>query len=315
MKALLRIIILIAIALLVFLVVFPNSFESLGHFFTQAEKKLQDKQSSIAKNQLRQSNFCVGKGNTSINRTERSQSEVKHSESTQLGPKVFINRNPEVFDFVCKGDSLNFMLFAENVDKVLISYENENSEQVLVETIQPVPFENNITLNLPNDWLGSTVISVTGFAKEGKVKLATNKVEFIIQDNKYEKANKLKQERQLSPSYITLFDGKANKRLHNVKIIDSNTIILGRIRLKLSKPILEVERVDLTPDNTLAMLIYLTPSKLEAQRVLKQFKGSIETGKLSEKKLPIKINFSAIDSSKDGELTYRVFGDGEAEIN
>ncbi len=125
--------------------------------------------------------------------THKSQTKIVNAPVTQAEdktPKVLINRDPKVFDDVCAGDTLIFNIYAANIERVMLNFDNANAKDGMggIQLIQPVNFQNSVKFTTPSDWHGFTTISATGFAKvDGKPFIAGNKVTFNIKPKTIQK--------------------------------------------------------------------------------------------------------------------------------
>ncbi len=117
--------------------------------------------------------------------THRAQAKTTSVPVTQTEdntPRVLINRDPRVFDNVCMGDTLIFNVYAANIKRIMISFDNANAKDMSgIQIIQSVNFQNSVEFTIPPDWHGFTTISATGFTEvSGKPSIAGNKVTFNI---------------------------------------------------------------------------------------------------------------------------------------
>ncbi|WP_044403369.1 T9SS type A sorting domain-containing protein [Lacinutrix sp. Hel_I_90] len=100
-----------------------------------------------------------------------------------LSSKILINRDPQVFDNRSPGDVLNFKVYAENTDKIIVFYENENDkEQFIYETriAGELAFENDFNFVIPEHFYGETTITANGY-KQGVWGYASNTVTFNVE--------------------------------------------------------------------------------------------------------------------------------------
>jgi len=101
-------------------------------------------------------------------------------------PKLLINRDPIVFDDVCSGDTLKYHIYQENVDRIIISYENKNPGMGAVENRLKLTFQNQITFIVPLGWYGETTITAMGSSSRGEIRLSMNKVTFNVKPHNNE---------------------------------------------------------------------------------------------------------------------------------
>lgn len=85
--------------------------------------------------------------------------------------KIFINKNPEIFnENIVERTKLNYKIYAENLDKIMIYYENKHSKDSLIyEVRKNISFENNISYRIPTGHSGKTIITANGY-KNGKLR-------------------------------------------------------------------------------------------------------------------------------------------------
>jgi len=327
LSLLLRLLVLVSIATLLFFILVPDSFESTkylhGEFIKSRESKPNNENAVAA-------NPCLEKhiNRPTDNPIAETTSSASKNPTENTTPKVLINRDPEVFDIVCQGDKLRYNLYAENVDRILVTYENEAEDTFSMQTIDPVPFKNGLEFEVPTTWLGPTSISATGFVK-GKARLASSKVTFTVLNSETglpsakPKTTPTAIKTKMAPnavSKISLFDGQITQAIYQARIIDGKTIQFGRIRLKLSE--LEPESsISLAASNAKAYVTYLTPAKTEAQAELEQLTGTISFGQRKKDRIQIKFDFNASNKSlspeqdaNDAIHTYRVFGETSAKF-
>ncbi len=117
--------------------------------------------------------------------THRAQAKTTSVPVTQTEdntPRILINRDPRVFDNICMGDTLIFNVYAANIKRIMISFDNANAKDLSgIQIIQSVNFQNSVEFTTPPDWHGFTTISATGFTEvSGKPSIAGNKVTFNI---------------------------------------------------------------------------------------------------------------------------------------
>ncbi len=83
--------------------------------------------------------------------------------------KILINRDPNIFDNRASGDELNFKVYVEDVDKIIVSYENENNEEAFsyeIRNSEGIQFTNDFTFTIPDNFYGKTTITAEGY-KQG----------------------------------------------------------------------------------------------------------------------------------------------------
>jgi len=204
-------------------------------------------------------------------------------------PKVLINRDPRAFDKICEGDTLEYYIYAENVDRIMVTYEN-NQQTFLHGIVQPVNFETPMKFTTPKGWLGNTTIKVVGFAK-GEIRLASNKATFNIikrrlntgpDKSKKETASKAppsfklkwrNEERAESFTRIQIINGKTLYIANNPNSIDS-----WRMKIDLKKGNMEPNsRLLLSNDNADIWIKTLSPSKRLEPALLKNVSGILVT--------------------------------------
>jgi len=117
-----------------------------------------------------------------INKERFSKKVSRSQKSSELTSKIIINRNPEVFDNLVEGDTLNFKVYSENVDKIILVYEGESKDDFVssVAILNPA-FEVNVKYVLPEDlhFSGESKITAYGFI-EGETGFASNYVTFNL---------------------------------------------------------------------------------------------------------------------------------------
>lgn len=88
----------------------------------------------------------------------------------EVTSKIFINKDPEVFNnSIAEGSKLDFNIYTENLDKIMVSYENMNSKDSVVYAIRkPIKFENRFIYTVPKGHNGRTIIKANGY-KNGKL--------------------------------------------------------------------------------------------------------------------------------------------------
>ncbi len=91
--------------------------------------------------------------------------------------KILINRDPAIFDNVVEGDIVNFNVYQENVDSIMVTYESENDSENFTYTTksQNLVFENPFSYTIPEGYSGELKITAYGF-KNGVVGYAISTV-------------------------------------------------------------------------------------------------------------------------------------------
>ena len=78
--------------------------------------------------------------------------------------KILINRDPAIFDNVVEGDVLNYNVYVDNIDELIISYESEGNNFIVnLETRDNLSFENSFSYTIPAEYHGDLKITVYGF--------------------------------------------------------------------------------------------------------------------------------------------------------
>ncbi|MCF6263550.1 MAG: hypothetical protein L3J24_08215 [Xanthomonadales bacterium] len=204
-------------------------------------------------------------------------------------PKVLINRDPRAFDKVCEGDTLEYYIYAANIDRMMVTYEN-NKQTLWHGIIQPVNFETPMKFSAPKGWLGNTTIKVTGFAK-GEVKLASNRATFNIIKRRLNKApDKPKKEaaHKVPPSFeLKWRNAERARRFTRIQIIDGKTLYIAyssnnienwRMKIDLKKEnIGPNSHIMLTNDSADVWIKTLSPSKRFEPALIKNVSGILVT--------------------------------------
>ena len=91
--------------------------------------------------------------------------------------KILINRDPAIFDNRVEGDVLNFNVYQEDVDRIMLTYESENDKDNIDVEIKSdnLSFENPFTYTIPEGYGGELTITAYGY-KNGVVGVAKNTV-------------------------------------------------------------------------------------------------------------------------------------------
>jgi len=98
--------------------------------------------------------------------------------SNVITSKILINKDPIVFDNVAEGDVLNYNIYVEDVDRIMVTYRNANTEdEFLYEIRETAVFENSFSYTIPTGSSSETTITATGY-KNGVVGFATSTVTF-----------------------------------------------------------------------------------------------------------------------------------------
>jgi len=313
---------LVTIAVLGFFVLFPDSFEAINFLADESKSELDNRQQEFKEFRNTEgivSNPC---------RTDRSKQpqypttkeRTRNARSEQGGiPKLLINRDPAVFDVVCQGDVLHYKLYAEQVDRVMLWYENETTELGAMQMLERVPFETSLSFEIPTDWLGSSAITATGYVG-GEVVLASSKVTFTVLNSTSGLAESTSESksRLTVSSNIEIFDGTNSRAINMVRLIDDQkTLRLGRIQIELSNPVLEPSTIHLGSTTAMASVKYVTPAKRTKWRKLTQLQGTIRVGVKEENLLPIKVDFTAhdfVNVDAEQNVIFRVKGEAVAKI-
>lgn len=98
--------------------------------------------------------------------------------SNAITSKILINKDPVIFDNVAEGDVLNYNIYAEDVDKIMVVYTNANTEDTFsYEIRENAIFENNFSYTIPSGSSGEITITATGY-QNGVLGFATSTVNF-----------------------------------------------------------------------------------------------------------------------------------------
>jgi len=97
------------------------------------------------------------------------------SSDVLFNSRVLINRVPIIFDNKTEGDVLNFNIYQDNVDRIMVTYEGGNDSDNFGYEIktQNLAFENPFTYSIPEGYSGKLTITAYGF-KEGIIGYAKN---------------------------------------------------------------------------------------------------------------------------------------------
>jgi len=88
----------------------------------------------------------------------------------EITSKIFINKDPVVFSNINEGDELNFNIYAEDLDKLMVTYENPVKKDSLIYEIRnQINFENNMNYTVPEGYYGKITVTANGY-KNGLIK-------------------------------------------------------------------------------------------------------------------------------------------------
>lgn len=81
-----------------------------------------------------------------------------------LNKKILIN--PESFPSVmASGDVVNFKVYQENIDKIMIAYQYEGIEDIFIcRKVAGLSFENTFTFTIPQEFIGNFKVTAYGFS-------------------------------------------------------------------------------------------------------------------------------------------------------
>jgi len=100
--------------------------------------------------------------------------------SNTITSKILINRDPAVFDNVFEGDILNYKVYIDDVDEVMLTYSFENGVNNLsIEIKDNLTFENDFSFQIPAGQSGELKITAYGF-KNGQIGFIQNSVTLNI---------------------------------------------------------------------------------------------------------------------------------------
>ena len=304
-KLLLRVATRLVMVVLGFTAVFPEWFDFAAILKAEYETKQTEKMAINSAATDKHGITASQCGSKPISRVARDYASSSNSAPAAQPPsdtaKVFINRDPVVFDFVCAGDTLKFNIYAENIDKLMVTYESRGSDNMSYETRSSVSFNNAMEFTVPTHWSGPAQIDVSGFVS-GWAGLATNKVTFNINRRVVEKqlknatAKPLKNQvsvQRLNPAKTSL--------LKVVRITDGHKIQIGSDVRHPENWLIELDvdnlkpntRIKLDGTNARVTVKQLSARKLyEARAGISYIKGVLITGRLSTHGLPIRFDFS-----------------------
>lgn len=168
--------------------------------------------------------------------------------SDSISSKILINRTPSIFDNRSIGDTLNYKVYTEDVDKIIVSYENENAEGSFSYEIRHNNklFVNNFSFEIPNNFYGKTTITANGY-KKGVLGYTTSSVTFntalgneiTLQKIQFEHKDPILINKESYPLNVigTYSDGIKRKinNLDNIAFTIQDTLIISQINNKFIK--------------------------------------------------------------------------------
>jgi len=98
-----------------------------------------------------------------------------------LTSKVFINKDPMVFDNTVAGGTISYSIYSENVDQIMVVYENDNfrtdsSFENRIDAVQ----DNSFSFTIPEGYSGgNTTITAYGF-KDDEFGVSIDTIEFNV---------------------------------------------------------------------------------------------------------------------------------------
>ena len=107
-----------------------------------------------------------------------SDSFTSNSARNNFTSKILINRDPAIFDNRVPSNTLDFKVYVEHVDKIIVSYENENTGDLFsfeIRNKEDIQFSNDSSFTIPENYFGKTTITAQGY-KEGILGYASNTV-------------------------------------------------------------------------------------------------------------------------------------------
>lgn len=263
-----------------------------------------------------------------INNTRENSNITKKTKQEVDGfPKILLNRHPDVFNNnICEGDTLEYNIYAENVDSIMITYEHSSdTKNVNFQIINSSNFKTHVKHVIPSGMYGKTMITVNGF-KKGKVGFSTSKVTFNIKkryrsNEELQIAEKSKAIKNL-PSYRLKWRIGGNEEKHtSVKVVDkvnlhiansSKSIDSWRMKIILKKDILKPNsRVKLNNNTATIYVKKLSPSKKYEPAIVTNLLGTLISSSVKNGSYTVKLDViasnNALSDSNQAQLVKEVF--------
>ncbi len=108
---------------------------------------------------------------------EETLDPVNQRNENIFASKILINRDPAIFENRIEGDVLNFNVYQDDVDRIMLTYESENDSRNFAYEMKSgnLSFENAVTYTIPQGYSGLLTITAYGY-KNGVLGVAKSTV-------------------------------------------------------------------------------------------------------------------------------------------